>query len=709
MNRLNYTSLHGHTDFSNIRLLDCISSAQSVIDRAHELGLNGIAITDHETVSSFVRTEQYLDKKKKENPEDENWQRLKFIRGNEVYLTRNGLDKDNFEKGKDSYYHFILLAKDYIGYQQLIELSSRAWGRSYKHFMLRVPSYYEDILDVVGRNPGHLIASSACLGGELGQRFLKSMSGDIEVEEARWFAEAWVKRMVEIFGEGHFYIELQPGTNAEQVYVNRELWRLSKELGVPAIVTTDHHYTREEDRKIHKAFLTSKQGEREVDAFYEATFMMSREEIEKRLQVSFSEGVSEITQELFDNTNRINEMCEDYSLLRPLELPYLPREGFDLPLPESNDPSIARGHELMPNLVQYTNSSVQANRQFSARIHKFMTEPIKGGSRPRYTNPVVVERMNREIGIIWESGRNMSHPVDWSKYLLQVADYVNIFWNEGDSILAPSRGSAGASYVAHALGINQIDPTREKAPLIAERFINPDRASVVDIDMDVESTKREQCIQALRDEYGADRVIKVATFKTEKARSAILTAGRALGMDVDTTRYIASLCKAPRGLPYNLTQMYYGDIEEELLPNAEFVKQMTLYPDLWEVAYAIEGLVTGLGAHAGGVIISESPIRETCGIMRTSGDDFVTSFDLHELEELSLIKIDALATEGLSKIRTAMDLLIEYGYMEDQGSLRETYEKYLGVYSLDRDSAEMWKMVHSSKVISLFQLTYRLN
>ena len=178
-----------------------------------------------------------------------------------------------------------------------------------------------------------------------------------------------------------------------------------------------------------------------------------------------------------------------------------------------------------------------------------------------------VENMNNELDIIWESGKKLN--VDWSAYLLMVSDYLEIFWTEGDTIVAPSRGSAGASYSCHALGINQIDPTREKAPLVFERFINPDRASVLDIDSDVQSNRREQCITALENHYGNERVHKVATFKTEKSRSAILSAGRGLGIDIDTTRYIASLCKAPRGIPYTLTQMYEGDKEEGLLPNKE--------------------------------------------------------------------------------------------------------------------------------------------
>lgn len=701
----NYTSLHGHTDMSNNKLLDCTSKVSHVFDRAHELGLNGVAITDHETLSSFVVAEKYLSKQQKSNPEDPVWQNMKFIRGNEIYLVRNDLDKDNFERGVDKFFHFILLAKDYTGYQQLAELSTRAWRRAYKHFQMRVPSYYRDLVEVVESNPGHLIGSSACLGGQLGQWWLQVKDGDLREEKAWELSEAWVLRMEEIFTKEHFYIELQPGINPEQVYVNRKLWELSERTGVPTILTTDHHYTRQEDRKIHKAFLTSKQGDREVDAFYEATYMMNVNELIERFGVSFPMDAKEKVSKMIENTNKINLMCENYSLLKPLEVPYIPTR-FDveelnlLDLTEVEQEVI----NLLPELERFIWSREKANNQFAARIVRFLQGFDERDSIPRYKYANKIERLNKELSVMWDSGQKLETPVHWSRYLLQVSDYIQIFWTEGDSIVAPARGSAGASYISYALGVIQVDPTRESAPLLAERFMNPERASVLDIDLDIESRKREQCIGALEKNYGEDRVVRVATFLTEKARSSILTAARALDIDVDTARYIASLCKAPRGIPLTLSQMYHGDAEIGLQPNKEFVTQMKQYPDLWEVASAIEGLVKGSGVHAGGIIISDHPIVETCGIMRTNSGELVTAYDLDDLEELSLIKIDALATMGLSKIRTTLDLLVEHGYVEAEPTLKETYEKVIGVYNLDRTTPEMWKMVHENEIIALFQM-----
>ena len=631
---MSYSSLHGHTDMSNLRLLDCISKPKQILNRAHELGLKAIAITDHETLASFVQAEKYLNKMKKENPEDIIWQNMKFIRGNEIYLVRDGLNKDNYIRGQDQFWHFILLAKDYTGYQQLCELSSRAWGRMYKHYQTRVPTYYNDIVEIVGSNPGHLIASTACLGSQINGKFLQYKRKEITHEEAFSYNEAWVRRMAQIFGEDNFYIELQPGVSEDQIFCNQALLELAMITNISTIITTDHHYTRSEDRKIHKAYLQSKNGEREVDAFYEATYMMDINEIHERMTASFEEGEEtfNLVNAMLENTNKIANMCKDYSLLRPLSLPYIPTT-FDKTLVNPESPLTKEVRKAIPNLDLFIFDKEYANQQFAARIYYFMLRTDEVSQVERWKDKKKAEQMNIELGIIWESGKKQN--VDWSKYLLQVSDYLEIFWTAGDTIIAPSRGSAGASYACHALGINQIDPTRETAPLIFERFMNPERVSVLDIDSDVQSNRRGQCIQALEEVYGKDRVTRVCTFKTEKARSAILTAARALDIDVDTARYIASMCKAPRGIPYTLTQMYYGDIEEELASNKEFINQMKQLPDLWEIAEGIEGIISGLGSHAGGVIITEQPITEICGIMRTSSGDIVTTYDLHECEDMS--------------------------------------------------------------------------
>ena len=695
---MSYTNLHTHTWFNNIRLTDSINKKEKIIEKAYSLKMNGIALTDHEALSSFINAEKFLINKKQENIDDENWAKLKLIRGNEIYLVKDNLNKENFIAGEDKFYHFILLAKDYEGYLQLCELSSRAWNRMFKYFHYRVPTYYQDIIDVIQKNPGHIIGSTACIGGKIGETFIQALNKNISETEAFSINKKWLYKMIEIFGENNFYLEIQPGLTPEQIYVNKQIQKLHEITNIPIIITTDAHYINKEDRKIHREWLNNKQGDREVDSFYEATYIMADEEIHNRLDNYMgAENVSLYLQ----NTNIICDNIEDYSLLKPLHIPYLPKKNFDIIEKEKTDKEICIAISKMPNIKNFIDSNIKADNQFANRLIRFMFEKDNALDKNRieYTNKT--QRMNTELGIIWDSSKKQN--VEWSKYFLQVSDYINIYWTIGDSLVSP-RGSAAASYVCYALGIIQIDPTREKAPLIFERFMNPDRASVLDIDVDIESTKRNKCIQALKNIYGDKHVTRVATFKTEKARSAIITAARALDIDVDISRYISGLIKSERGIQYTLDQTYYGDEANDIKPNKQFIAEMNKYPKLWEIAKSIEGIVSNLGSHAGGIVITEEPIQQTCGIMKTSSGDVVTSYDLHNIEEQGLIKIDLLATRALTKIRTCLDLLCDYNYIVKEDTLYKTYNKVIGFYNINRDDLNMWKMIWNNEIISLFQM-----
>ena len=246
-------SLHNHTDFSNLRLRDCIIKTEELIDYAIELGHEVVAITDHESVSNAIKVEKYYNKVKEKNPN------FKVILGNEIYLTRNGLNGQNFKPKKDKYYHFVLLAKDAIGHKQIREISTRAWERSYMaRGMRRVPTYYQDLIDIIGANPGHVVASTACLGGLVPTQLLNWRETGDETIVPR--IEIWIEQMKEIFGEGNFFLELQPSNNVEQVFVNKALVALSKRTETPYIITTDSHYLKKSDRKVHKAYLQAQSG-----------------------------------------------------------------------------------------------------------------------------------------------------------------------------------------------------------------------------------------------------------------------------------------------------------------------------------------------------------------------------------------------------------------------------------------------------------------
>ena len=196
-------SLHNHTDFSNFRLRDSINKINTLIDKAIELEHEVIAITEHETISSAIRAEKYYKKIKEKYPN------FKVIRGNEIYLCRNGLNAQNFNKEVDKYFHFVLLAKDAEGHRQIRELSTRAWMRAFtERRMQRVPTYYSDLFDIIGDNPGHVIGSTACLGGALGTQLLRYKES--KNEELLNKIKYWCLQMQKLFGEENFYLEMKP-------------------------------------------------------------------------------------------------------------------------------------------------------------------------------------------------------------------------------------------------------------------------------------------------------------------------------------------------------------------------------------------------------------------------------------------------------------------------------------------------------------------
>jgi len=263
---------HCHTDYSNIRLLDALQSVEELIITSHEMGMKGVAITEHESVSSHpkaLRTVREL-KKKKIIPED-----FTLILGNELYLCPDLESvKDNYKSGETKFPHFLVLSKDLIGHEQLRTLSSRAWSRSfYTGLMERVPTLYSDLEEVVKPNKGHLIASSACLGSAVNIHLLaikeaEKTSNHPKANYHKQELHKFILWCIDIFGQDHFFIELQPALSEEQVYCNKKLVDIADHYGLKRIVTTDAHYGRPEDRDIHEAFLNAKQGEREVAQFY---------------------------------------------------------------------------------------------------------------------------------------------------------------------------------------------------------------------------------------------------------------------------------------------------------------------------------------------------------------------------------------------------------------------------------------------------------
>jgi DNA polymerase-3 subunit alpha len=304
-------SLHNHTQYSNARLRDCIIKEEDLIKYAVELGHEVVAITDHESVMNAIKVEKIYKKIKEKHPD------FKVIFGNEIYLCRNGLNSENFVAGQDKYYHFILLAKDAVGHQQIREISTRAWNRSYMaRGMRRVPTYYQDLVDIIRANPGHVIGCTACLGGALGTQLMKYKEN--KSEELYGKIISWCDQMEWIFGADNFFLELQPSESHEQTYVNRMLIDIANNFHYRYIISTDSHYLKKEDAAIHAAYLNAQDGDREVASFYATTYMMNTEELESHMDLTPDE-----LEEAYGNIRRIAAMCEDYSLMKQLKIPAL--------------------------------------------------------------------------------------------------------------------------------------------------------------------------------------------------------------------------------------------------------------------------------------------------------------------------------------------------------------------------------------------------
>lgn len=484
--------------------------------------------------------------------------------------------------------------------------------------MRRVPTYYQDLIDIIGKNPGNVIGSTACLGGFLGTKILqyRELNEDINFRNQ---IKNWLILMQNIFGNTNFYLEMQPSNSDEQIYVNQEILKLSKELNIPYIITLDSHYTKKEDAKIHKAYLNSQDGDREVESFYATTYLMNTKELE-----TFFPYMSELElQKAYYNILEIKNMCEDFTLLKPLKIPSLkwkkPKKEF----------SIFEYDEYFQK-IPYLKTFYESDFEGDKRMVDLIIEKLQNDSR--LNEETIYKELNENLESTWISSNvNKAH---WSAYFLNLQNVLDLCWQAG-SLVGPGRGSGVGFLLLYILDIIQINCLWETTKTFGWRFLNPDRVSVLDIDVDIEGGRRSQVLDLLRKEYGQDRVSNVATFGTEGSKSAIQTAARGLELPVELSLYISSLIPADRGKVRTLSQCYYGDKENDFAPIPSFIQQMKEYPELWEVAQKIEGLVCRSGEHAGGVIFVDEPFENSTALMRVPNGDIVTQFDLHDCEDCS--------------------------------------------------------------------------
>ncbi|MBE2917327.1 DNA polymerase III subunit alpha [Anoxybacillus flavithermus] len=691
---------HCHTDRSNIRLLDSTNSVKDLIKTAAKLKYKGIAITDHECLSAHVQAIKLVRefKQKGEIPED-----FKLILGNEIYLVDSLEEvKDNYKSGETKFPHFLLLAKDKEGHEQLRILSSKAWENSFfTGTMERVPTVKKDLEEIVKDNKGHLIASTACLGSEVNIHLLAIREAERNNDEAKIRyhkvkLHEFILWCIDVFGKENFFIELQPALSDEQIYCNQKLVKIADYYGLKRIVTTDAHYLRPEDREIHKAYLSSKEGDREVDDFYEACFLQTIDEIYERMNYL----PKEIIEEAIKNTELIGKMVEDYTIEHE---PIIPK----IDLPEFEVRHIFKpAYDKYKYIKKMAYSDNEQDRYMIKLIEDGFQENIPYNTLTKEKFHQILNRINLELGELWEISQKLNQAM--SSYYITVREIVNIIWDDdcgGNSLVGSGRGSAAGFLVNYLLGITQINPLEYGIEMPHWRHLHQSRPELPDVDLDTEGSKRQQILQALRRHFGEDKVLQVCTFGTEGSKSALLTACRGLGIDVDTAQYLTSLIPFERGQNWSLSDCFFGNEEKGRKPIKELINEVEKYPRLKETALKIEGLVNKRSIHAGGVIIFNEPYYKSNAMMKAPNGTPITQFNLGDSEALGNVKFDLLTVECLDKIRATLDMLLEHGEIEWQGSLRATFNKYLHPQNIDFNEPKLYEMLGSGEVMDLFQFS----
>lgn len=566
---MSFTHLHLHTEYS---LLDGTCRLDDLLDRAVELGMDSIAITDHGVMYGAV---DFYKKAKARG--------IKPIIGCECYLASRGR-KDKVHALDNERYHLVLLCENATGYQNLISMVSKAWTEGF----YTKPRIDRELLEQYHEG---IIALSACLAGEI-PRALIADDYERAKEKALWYNK--------VFGRGNFYLELQNHGIREQKQIEPMLIRLSKETGIPLVATNDTHYVRKEDSKIQQVLIciatntTLGQGnglEFDSDEFY----LKSEEEMHEL----FSH-----VPEAIENTQIIADRCNYDFEFGNTKLPH-----FEVP--------DGRDH-----------------------FEWFREQCYAGMYRNYGDNPPkeYFDRLNYELDVINKMG--------YVDYFLIVHDFIRYAKSKGIPV-GPGRGSGAGSIAAYCIGITGIDPM--KYNLLFERFLNPERVSMPDFDVDFCYERRGEVIDYVIEKYGADHVAQIVTFGTLAARAAIRDVGRAMGIPYNIVDNVSK--QVPREL--NIT------IQKALKKSPEF---RSLYESsdeiksLIDTSMKVEGMPRHTSTHAAGVVITRDPVASYVPLALNDNSP-VTQYTMTTLEELGLLKMDFLGLRTLTVINDAVKMI----------------------------------------------------
>lgn len=612
-------SIHCHTDASNHKLRDSTNRTEELLDYAVELGLPGIAITDHSTISNHVRATRYMN----DNPEK--FKNFTLALGEEFYLcNKEDVEwaRENNEKVK--YPHFLVIAKNENGYKFLKRLTTREWENSFfQRGMQRTPTYYEDLNELIKGYEKDVIFSSACLGSPLSQYILEYHKD--KTKENKKKIHDFITYFIDMVGKDDFYLELQPGIKhdksnidlkEEQQIVNDMLLQLGKVYGLKCIVSTDAHYLNKKQAFAHEVYLkASNNGEREVESFYSTTYIMDREE----LLEYFDEDILDV---LIENTHEILNKIEPIEFKQETQVPTI-----DIPEYKNN-----RLFDSYLSQYEYINKYRNSNNPMDNYYLHLLGEGMKYYQQD--FNNKNLSRIDLELEQIWEISNKLQQPL--SSYFVLTQDIVNMMWKI--SLVGTARGSAACYYTNYLLGIVQINPMDYDLPYY--RFLSKERASLPDIDIDTEASKREEILELAKKRYGHDKILNSCTFTTEGPKSTVITATRGYGLDVSEQHNIANLIPNEGALLWSVSDCLYGNEKEGRKPVKEFIERVRKHEGLEEIMTTIEGIISGRSQHASSVIFYPRTFLDENAMMKTTKGLEVTQFNADDGEYAGELKLD---------------------------------------------------------------------
>jgi len=586
---LAFVPLHNHSDYS---LLDGASQLPQMVERAVALGMPALALTDHGVMYGAIELLKLCGKAG-----------IKPIIGNEMYVINGSIDDP--QPKKERRYHLVVLAKNAIGYRNLVKLTSISHLRGMRGRGIFSRACVDKSL--LAEYSEGLMVSTACLGGEIPQAILGGRP-EVAREVARWYQG--------VFGDD-FYLEIQDHGGLEDRVVNVEMARIGAELGISLIATNDAHYLSSGDVEAHDALLcvlTGKLINDEKRLRYTGTEYIKNEE---EMLALFKDHLEpEQIAAAVANTVAVAEKVEDYDILGRYQMPCFP---------------IPEGQTSVSFLT------AEADRGLRALL---------GLDTNAALDPEYAERLSYELEVIEQMG--------FPTYFLVVWDYIRFARDQGIPV-GPGRGSAAGSLVAYALRITTIDPVRNG--LLFERFLNPERKSMPDIDTDFCIERRGEVIDYVTRRYGESKVAQIITFNRMTSKAVLKDVARVLDIPYGEADRLAKLIPVVRGKPAKLKEMIGPES-----PAPEFREKYEGEPKVkhWvDLAMRIEGTNKTFGVHAAGVVIAAEPLDELVPLQRNNDGQVITQYFMEDVESMGLLKMDFLGLKNLTMIDKTVNLVAQ--------------------------------------------------